>query len=121
MRSSIGKSSVPGPDRETETTPHDVTRDLMTGKPTDRTGSGQAWGAGQGRVSSVAFPGPLNPGWAELARPTDLRIKVSRRFPSSLTFYRGFPYDSSRTPLVASPGAGMAVSLRNRVRSPVQN
>ena len=66
------KSSAPGPDRETQTTPHDVTPDLMTGKTSrqDRMRSGQASGAGQGRVSSVAFPSTLNPGWADLARST---------------------------------------------------
>jgi hypothetical protein len=41
----------------------------MTGKQ-DRKNSGQACGAGQGRVSSVAFPSTLNPGRVNLARST---------------------------------------------------
>ena len=55
MRSCIGKSSVPGPDRETETTPHDVTRDLVTGKPTDRIRSGLGCRSWSGKFSSLSW------------------------------------------------------------------
>ena len=39
----------------------------------------------------------------------------SGRFPSGLAFLRGCSDDSFRSRLAAPPGAGMAVSLRNRV------
>ena len=69
MRSSIGKSSVPGPDRETETTPHDVTLDLMTGKPTDRTckiWSGLGCRSRSGKFSSLSLN--IKPGMGEAGK-----------------------------------------------------
>ena len=43
---------------------------------------------------------------------------ISGRFPSGLTFFCGFPYDSSRTRLAALFHAGSSVSSRDWVRLP---
>ena len=39
----------------------------------------------------------------------------SERFSTELAFFRGCSYDSFRSRLAAPPGAGMAVSLGNRL------
>src|SRR5208283_5678687 len=46
---------------------------------------------------------------------------ISGRFPSGLPFFRGLPWNSSRTPPASSPSAGISVSSRDWVRLPADD